>query len=270
MSLPHSTLRVASFAEANARFHPKIMLLSSSATPEHTALLVGSANLTVSGLTRNGEAISIVSSESAGEGTTLRTFAGHVWRMGNALTDLRLQQYEREYQRSRPTRITATRREPPSEDTEVLSHDHAEIDPSLATTCWIEVGKNTALGRELEFTAEQALFFGLNPTGGTAQLRQFKVSDESVIDLRLKYQENAMWRLQMNNEVPEVAVGLRPRVNGRLGRSPFAAVFTRLRQANMFRLRFVPVTGNEYRTIRRRSREHGTLGRTSSREYGWY
>lgn len=270
MSLPRSSVRVASFADLNARFHPKVMFLSSSIASEQAALIIGSANLTLAGLTRNGETVAIITSDSQQDVTTLAAFIHQVWQMGCDLTDARLRKYERDYLRYSALKKTVLGSRRPSPGSEVLAHDHAEVDPSLASTCWIEVGKNTALGRELEFKAEQALFFGLNPSGGTAQLRHFHLSNGNVTSLRLKYQENSMWRLQMNNDVPEVSTGLRPRVNGRLGRSPYAAVFARLNAASEFNLRFIRVTGAEYRRICKRSDKHGTLGRTSSRQYGWY
>ena len=50
--------------------------------------------------------------------------------------------------------------------------------------------------------------------------------------MNFKYQEgNAMWRLQMRNEVPEVRRGLRPLVDGTLGRSHYVAIFERTRAA---------------------------------------
>ena len=73
----------------------------------------------------------------------------------------------------------------------------------------------------------------------------------------------------MNNEVPEVAVGLRPDENGRQGRSPFVAVFRRL-QRNLISLRFIRETSAEFNEIKNRSRRVGALGRTTARQYGWY
>lgn len=269
-SISQSSVRVASFVDVGARFHPKLVCFSSSEHPGQTTMIVGSANLTKRGMTRNGETAAVISSESIIDSQDIETFVDHVWRMGDDLNDTQMTQYEKDYRRCHAAKRRIQKAKRTSSPSEVFADDHAEIDPSLATTCWIEVGKNTALGRELEFKAEQALFFGLKPSGEQAQMRRFLVSNGSTLCLRLKYQENAMWRLQMNNEVPEVAKGLRPRINGKLGRSPYAAVFQRISQPSEFRLKFVRVSSGEFSSLCRRSRELGTLGKTSSRQYGWY
>jgi hypothetical protein len=85
----------------------------------------------------------------------------------------------------------------------------------------------------------------------------------------MKYQGNHMWRLQMNNEVPEVKVGLRPKLGGgKLGRSHFAAIFQKA--ANKFQLKFVRLNSRLFGTLVRKTKECGTLGQTSARTYGWF
>ena len=98
------------------------------------------------------------------------------------------------------------------------------------------------MGRELEFKAEQGLFFGLNPHGEAPKYFSYIVSDGSMIQMRMKYQGNHMWRLQMTRDVPEVADGLRPvRPDGKLGRLPWVAVFNRGKRNDTYTLNFVRV-----------------------------
>ena len=140
-----------------------------------------------------------------------------------------------------------------------------------AKVCWIEVGKNTAMGRELEFKSEQARYFGLNPQGGMPEHKTFLVSNGGKVKLRLKYQANSMWRLQFTPEVPEFVAGLRPPAEGgKLGRSPYVAIFRRIKGNEEFKLSFIRVSSGTDRNIRSRSISNGTLGRTTAREYGWY
>lgn len=275
VSLPNSTVRVATHASVNARFHPKVFLLRSRAK-SRSLMFVGSANLTGRALLRNCEAVSILSPSTAADHKALRNAATEIWETGKPLTPQHMARYRRQYEameRKRrtigiPTEASDERR---SGQRDILESDSAETDPSLAAICWIEVGKNTAQGRELELKAEQALFFGLTRSAGDSQGRQFRVSDGTVAPLNLKYQsDNGMWRLQMTNDVPEVRTGLRPLVRGRLGRSPFVAVFERLGGRRTFRLRFISDRGAEYRRIRKRSENSGTIGETSARRYGWY
>ena len=74
----------------------------------------------------------------------------------------------------------------------------------------------------------------------------------------------------MNNNVPEVKVGLRPtKKGGKLGRSPYVAVFTRGVKGEPISINFVDLKGTDFAKLRKRTVETGTLGRTTTREYGW-
>jgi hypothetical protein len=156
---------------------------------------------------------------------------------------------------------------------EVLTSDIAQLDPTLAQTCWIEGGNITLMGKELEFKGEQALFFGLSPTGGgSPKTFQFQVSDGQVVPMTMNYREqNSMWRLLLDNKVPEVKLGLRPRdpVTDKLGRSPYVAVFKKTKSKDTFDLRFLTLGTADFLRLRARSARTGTLGHTTAREYGW-
>jgi hypothetical protein len=85
-----------------------------------------------------------------------------------------------------------------------------------------------------------------------------------------------MWRLQMNNDVPEVRTGLRPRLaDGSLGRSTKVAVIRHRKAPGEFTLRFVELASAEFRNLKKESATLGTLGRTRAKKedgarwYGW-
>jgi len=271
-------VRVVSLLNTRRRFHPKVLHFASNDGMTDAAI-VGSANLTRNGLTTNAEAISILHAESASDVNNLRDLVSSLYLLGHEPTVAELDEYRRAYKAARPyhgkvahlTRQILKLRAHPTKTNVVDKTDSASpgIDPTIATRCWIEVGKNTALGRELEIKAEQALFFGLHHSGGNKQDREFRLSDGSSTKLNFKYQGNAMWRLQMSNEVPEVRRGLRPSLDGRLGRSPYVAVFERTRARNSFKLSFVRDKSADYRRIKRDAEMNGTAGHTTTRQYGW-
>lgn len=276
LSMPNAELRTASLLGEGCRFHPKLYVVSQE--QKQSLACVGSSNLTMGGMQRNSEAFAAITANTSTEISQLVRVWNGVWQLGNPTTELDIDKYEAEYNERTPNWVDHDDlpEDEPDEESEpqnatILTTDSPVIDPSLAKTCWIEVGRNTAMGRELEFKAEQALFFGLSPSGGPPQYRRFIVSSGNIISLRLKYQENAMWRLQMNNDIPEVAVGLRPRnlQSGALGRSPFVAIFTRTDNRNTFFLRFILDDSTDYATLRQQSARTGTIGRTSARRYGW-
>lgn len=269
-SLPKSSTRVFSSAGANHRFHPKVFVFEDDATDKNVSIVVGSANLTYAALSKNCEAIAIL--ENSGQlGVKSLEELQAVWNLGKTPTADIISDYKAKFARFRPTRKFVLETEPRiSKNKDVLSFDGALISPSKANTCWIEVGKNTAQGRELEFKAEQALFFGLDPVSKTAKIREFKVSNGKLVKLRLKHQtRNSMWRLQLRNEVPEVVIGLRPKTAKGLGRSPYVAVFKRLSGNEQFGLKFIRRDSKNFAKLLEKSLESGTVGTTAAREYGW-
>jgi len=271
-------VRVASFMNARRRFHPKVLHFTNNDSAAD-AVIIGSANLTLNGLTKNAEAISILHAESASDADTLRHLVTSLYRLGHVPSDIELDKYRQAYKAARPYhRKVAHLARKASKPQAPLRRAHSAggtdtvspgIDPTVATKCWIEVGKNTAMGRELEIKAEQALFFGLHHSAGKRQVRNFRLSNGSSMQLNFKYQGNAMWRLQMRNEIPEVRRGLRPILDGRLGRSPYVAVFERDRARNSFKLRFIRENSDAYRRIKRDAEINGTIGHTTTRQYGW-
>lgn len=266
--LRNSEVRVVR-SPVGSRFHPKVYYFRSSAEPATAIFVVGSANLTRAALRHNCEAVSILTTDDKARRSSFAKTWTALWDGGEQLTEEIFEEYSNAYRARRP----ATRRPidlPEASSQQILERDDAEIDPASAEICWIECGSVTARGRELEFKAEQALYFDLQPGGGRTSNFRFALSDGNETSLNMKYQENHMWRLQMNNAVPEVRLGLRPSLEGGgQGRSELVAVFHRTATARTFALSFLHLESPEFLALRARSAELGTLGRTTTREYGW-
>lgn len=257
---------------AGTRFHPKVVLFDSTPGGGSCSMTIGSANLTFAALNRNCEAVSILDAQNQEERILMRSRFESLWKLGTEPTDVLLSEYKVQFERFRESRafLLGPECEKPTNSGPILRSDAAIINPGSASVCWIEVGKNTLMGKELEVKGEQARYFGLEPTGGEPAWRDFLVSNGNVVPLRLKYQGNAMWRLQLNSNVPEVAIGLRPKIGGGLGRSPCVAVFERTQKRGLFSLSFPKAESQEFATIRQQSAKSGTVGSTSAREYGWH
>ena len=269
------SVRIYRSSKKTLRFHPKIYLFEGSAQNGRAALIVGSTNLTASAMERNCEAYAIIRTAKKARRNELVCLYESLWNLGISPSEKFMTKYKGNYRRQANERLfpngdEAVRRKG-SKQQAILESDQAETSPEAAKVCWIEVGKNTAKGRELEFKAEQARYFGLKSQGGMPEHRTFLVSNRTKVKLRLKYQANNMWRLQFTPDVPEFKAGLRPlAANGRLGRSPYVAIFTRIKENDEFRLSFARVNSEKDLAIRSRSMSIGTLGRTTAREYGWY
>ncbi|MCB2146743.1 MAG: phospholipase D family protein [Deltaproteobacteria bacterium] len=275
-SFSQSQVRVASFEGEQRRFHPKVLYFSNGNNSPIAFMMLGSANLTKSALSKNIESVIILQSETDQDKIELDQIWNTTWDLGRRIADPELEEYKQKYTISKKHRNFSYKARTGKTKKRgnvclVLEDDRAEIDPTAASTCWIECGNVTAMGRELEFKAEQGLFFGLNPHGEDPKYFKYKVSDGSIIPLRMKYQGNHMWRLQMTNNVPEVADGLRPlRADGTLGRSPWVAIFKRIDKNNNYTLGFVRLNGKEHKKLRQQSIVNGTYGKTTAREYGWF
>ncbi len=271
LNLPGAELRVISHANKNLRFHPKVYIFGKQSSFKDGMTVIGSANLTAQGLAGNGEASAILDCETSADTAVVLSMWNELWKQGHKPTVNELATYKENYTIAKKSRLKTKAIIPtPTKGMIILASDDAQLDPAIANTCWIECGNVTLMGKELELKAEQGIFFGLNPTGEDAKYLTFQVSTKEKIQLRLKYQGNHMWRLQLTNEVPEVAVGLRPKnPDGSLGRSPHVAVFDRTEDKKTYILRFILLNSNEFNKIVRKSKQTGTYGQTSARQYGW-
>lgn len=275
-TLGGAQVRVASLAHASIRFHPKVCRFQYSSGRGKELLMVGSANLTSSALAGNAEAVVFIEGQNRADKDQFSRIWADLWSQGHEPTTEELASYKERYEAAKAAReqsrgTPAIRERRARAKTEpILASDGAELDPSRAKTCWIECGSVTAMGRELEFKAEQGLFFGLQPAGGDPKTFRFGASNGSIVSLRMKYQQNQMWRLQMNNDVPEVRRGLRPTgPDGKLGRSDQVAVFTRTDDQDLFDIRFIKLRSRRFSALKKRSSRLGTVGHTTARCYGW-
>lgn len=271
MVIPGAEVRVVSYADLGLRFHPKVYIFRKNSNPKQGLTILGSSNLTSQALNGNGEANAVIDAENQEDFLMTQSLWDSLWKQGHQPTKQELASYKKKYEalNARKPKSVVGKRKPKS-GMIILSSDDAELDPTQANTCWIECGYITAMGREIELKAEQGLFFGLNPTGEEPRTFDFIVSSGKKAQLRLKYQGNHMWRLQLTSEVPEVASGLRPRLqDGTLGRSPYVAVFERTDKKSIFHLRFIDLSSAEFRRLKKKSSQLGTIGKTTARQYGW-
>lgn len=271
-SLKNVEVRIVSFEASGRRFHPKFYAFAHADKDGVISVLIGSANLTANAFFGNSEATALLEHKDRKDKDQVNAAWDQLWAQGHKPTAAELKTYAGKYKSmavlyQKYWKVTKGK-QPKSKSAEILASDEAEIDPSMAKICWIECGNVTAMGRELELKAEQGLFFGLSPSGGKSKTIPIQVSDGARVDLRMKYQGNHMWRLQMNNAVPEVKTGLRPvKKDGKLGRSPYVAVFER--GPRITTLGFIQLGSKKFAVLRKRTLKSGTLGKTTARQYGW-
>jgi HKD family nuclease len=271
-SLPNATVRVVAYGATGARFHTKMVHLKNGKVATSAVLMVGSANLSRAALERNAEAAAFISSKTVGEATLLADTFESVWKLGHVPSQEELDAYAVRYNAARTLRkkLEKILLEAPPSTNVVTSPDEAQLDPSLARTCWIECGRITLMGRELELKGIQARFFGLKPTGGSTEVLALVGVDGSTHPTTFNFRGNSMWRVYFPSTIPEVKAGLRPiEADGSQGRSPYVAVFQRTSTSGRFKLKFLHEQAAAYAALKARSARLGTLGDTGSRLFGW-
>ena len=260
IALPNATLRVAGERIDGRRFHPKVYWFSSQKKKTPSALIAGSSNLTINGLSDNVESVVSLSAGNRKDALHLESTWNQLWAIGKTPSHQLLAQYKADFE------LRPKHGEDIKKGVEILTSDSASVDPSCASICWIEVGNITGFqGEQLEIKAEQALFFGLAIQGGADTQITVSLDSGAVIKIPVKYRGNAMWRFNLPQAIPEVSRGLRP--GG--GRSPYVAIFERL-NGGALRLSFVISKSASFKKIRSQSQRAGTVGRTTAREYGWF
>jgi len=260
-SLPGAEVRIAGEPVDGNRFHPKVYA-AITRRGRRAWFVGGSANLTDGGLKTNAEAVIALESRGSRDVDTIQEHWREVWKMGSATSDSVLGAYRLKFAQMLRAR---RKRKPPPKGRQILESDCATIDPSVARVTWIEVGNITGFQSEqLEIKAEQALFFGLQAQGGPDTSIEVTLTSGQRVHIPVRYRNNAMWRLNLPSTIPEVAAGLRPRGE----RSPFLAVF--IRRGGRTRFELTRVDSPAATDLRRESELHGTLGRTTAREYGWF
>lgn len=273
MKMQGAQVRVVSGERGVWIFHPKLYWFSNGDST--SSLVMGSANLTAGGLGGNVEAVTLLKVGSEVDSAALDGLWRAAWKSGRKITERKLEEYRQDFESARKARkkagLLVDKRTGGSrkKNEPVLSSDDARVDPSLAQVCWIEVGNITGFKQDqLEIKGEQLPFFSMPRHGGKNTEFKFKLTSGGRVVVPLRYfPKNDMWRFLLPQSIPEVKAGLRVRRSGKLLRSSYVAVFSRKGKA--VELKFIRLRSSEFKALRKATERAGTLGRTTSRAYGW-
>lgn len=271
MALPGTHVRLAALAPQR-RFHPKLYCLSSSAHPDRGVSAVGSSNMTLNGLRKNGEAAVILTAESAAETQTLREQWSSLWALGTNATQAAVDDYKVRYKAARKARkiVESLGAAPPEPepDAPVSMYDGT---PASASVAWTEGASPSAGGRDLEFPRLMMPFFAL---GASPTTRRFHMPNGQSFPLKFTMRhDNQMWRLLFSRESIHAAIGresLRPVAGG--NRSDLAISFER-RDDGDYNVQMHVIGSPEHARLIQESRAVGGLSRTrdpGGRYFGLY
>jgi HKD family nuclease len=268
----NAKVRVASSSSYGARFHPKVFVFRNSSSGK-THCISGSANLTRAALYKNTENAVVLSATKKEDQDVIERHFHQLWQCGEPLTSEILLAYNAKFKESRKKVLKKTDDPDVGATFNVMSDpDSAAILPESASTCWIECGNVTLMGRELELKRIMERFFNLDAT--KADSKKLLLIDEGGQGHETRFNfrhQNSMWRVLFPTSIKEVGAGLRPTdKSGKQLRSPYVAVFERTLDRSEFKLSFIMDDSKEYSDLTELSLITGAIGRTTARAFGWY
>jgi hypothetical protein len=275
--LPNAEVRLASLASEGRRFHPKLYCLWSTADPAMCLAVIGSANMTLHGLNRNGEVGALLIAENVAEVDMLKGAWTQMSELGRDLAEWDLDAYRERHAKARKARrrlanvgIVAP---DPEADEELGPTPMFNGDPAQATVAWTEGASPSAGGRDLEFPRAMMPFFGLIRSPTT---KRFRMANGQVFRLTFTMRtDNQMWRLLFSRDAVLAGIGresLRP-VAGNTNRSDLAIVFTRAGGQRDYDVELVVIGSPQHTALLARTQAVGVLDRTrdpGGRFFGYY
>lgn len=278
IGLPGAQLRVASLAGEGRRFHPKLYCLWSSTEPAICLTVIGSANLTLHGLNRNGEVGAILASENAGEAKMLKAIWTEMNALGHTPTPAELNAYLETHKKAKKARRRLTKigamPGQPEADEELGEVPIFDGHPASATVAWTEGASPSAGGRDLEFPRAMMPFFQLNKSQVD---KRFRMKNGQVFTLTFTMRtDNQMWRLLFSRDAIFAGIGresLRP-VLGNTNRSDLAIVFTRSSTGGAdYDIDLIVIGSADHATLVASTKALGVVDRTrdpGGRYFGYY
>jgi PLD-like domain len=277
LKLPNAEVRLASLASEGRRYHPKLYCFWSSQDAAACVAVVGSANMTLHGLNRNGEVAVVLVAESAEDTALLKAGWNSMSALGKDIAAWDLAAYREAHARARKARrrmqkIGAMPPQPEAEEDFADDLPAFDGDPATATVAWTEGASPSAGGLDLEFPKPMMPFFGLTASPET---RSFQMAGTTpTFHLTFTRRKNKMWRLLFSADAVQAAIGrhnLRP-LSG-VERSDLAIVFRKARGAADYKVRMVVIGSPEHAELIARSEAVGGRRRTrdpGGRYYGFY
>lgn len=280
LALPGAEVRLAALANQGRRFHPKLYCLWSVASPERCLLSIGSGNMTLNGLRKNGEAAVILSASSAKEGDELKAIWAEMWALGVPSTPAALDKYRDRFNVARKARkvVAAAGAAPPEPEADEVVDDDIllDADPKTASFAWLDAGSATAQGREVELPRAMVPYFGVGPqTASPLQLHLRMKNGGQTYKLPLTMREdNSMWRIAFTQAAIQAGIGmntLRPKAGG--NRSDLAVFFARTGNQR-YDMEFVPLSSPSYQALVAKATaaggHHRTLKTPAGRSFGFF
>lgn len=244
--------------EANSIFHAKGFFFESS-SGDYVGAFVGSANLTGSGLGRNTE-LGILTRCHGAQAQQMKSvwdsWWSTIWAEASFLSEPEVQAYE--------TNFGRRQRELLHGDRVVTAQSLSDLatpvagDASSAKSLWLDAGSITGgAGNQLELMRPVVSYFGDFSNVETRRIELQMEAQRWTNNVVRYYPNSGMWRINIEAELVRSIGGLRDKT-----------VFFERQRPDAYQVRTLDYA--ETKAIRELSEEMGSVGETSTREYGWY
>lgn len=274
MNTTGAIVRLAKLSPSR-RFHPKLYSMWSSNSPDKCVSAIGSGNMTLNGLRKNGETAVLLSAENKSEADKLKGQWESMWKLGTDATDSSLAEYQIIYDAVKKYRkniidigVSPPEPEPDAPVEQLASYNG---DPASAQIAWLEAGTPSAGGRDLEFPKAMMPFFRLS-TG--QENRTIKTSSGAGFVLTFTERlDNQMWRLLFSSASLQSAIGrdtMRP--SSGQNRSDLIVIFHKIVGTKNLRVDFAKIGSSEHIHLQNQSKSVKGLFKTRNpggREYGF-
>ena len=262
MKTSQSEIRVVKMMP-KARFHAKVYLLDRN-TKNSATILIGSNNLTGAGLNNNCVAFVVIHSGKGRSKQKMVSFWNSLWKIGKKITVEELKEYEKKHKKKRQKNPTVTA------ESAVNLKNHKLRNASMLTSSlmWIELGRNTGNGNQLEVVKDLAPFLGFppNPSVGDSVNLPMK-SIQGIKIYRVSFVKG-MWRFMSFQQ--GFSAPLRPDLSKP---SPYSLVIERKNSNQILEAKIVRNMSGEMNRLRLDSKQFGFIGSSIpgpyGRKYGW-
>lgn len=274
LMLPNASVRVASLSAQGRRFHPKMYCFWSTQDDAVCVCIIGSANMTMHGLNRNGETSVILVAENREDAETLKSGWDSMWALSDDASVERIEAYREFHAKARKAqrrleRIGAVQTQPEAEEPLTLFDGK----PGTGSLLFVDFGSAMGNGSEIELPKTVVSYFGIADGTPSPQVRNFAFTDGVVIPIPvIRRQNNGMWRITFGSNVPGAALLKRKTVAGVKQRSDMAVVFQRT-NAGSYQTAFVEIGTPQYTALTTETQNEGIFGRTrqgpTGKNYGF-
>ena len=251
-------------------------LLWSSSEKSKAAAAIGSGNMTVNGLRKNGEVAVILTAEATKDANAIKRQWREMWDLGHSPTVPELAAYKELFKKAKKQRkkVAEIGAAPPEPDANEIVGEEPTFDgsPKSATIAWLEVGSANAGGRDLEFPKAMMPYFALSASK-ERENSSLSMDRSTPSFSRNERRTTCGVSCSISASIQSAANRTTMRPASGANRSDLAVVFRKLPGSKKFNIQLLKITSPEFKSIVKQSKsldaQFVTRNGPSGRRFGY-